>query len=261
MGHVSVPAPASRCARSGYSGREEGRVKVIGRDIGDVLDERYQALERRLREEAGRELKIDAFEQDALSNVRWGDETVTVRLHKGVPTHALLHVFAFALERVRQRVDRYPDVRRPAGDQPEEARAVRQSLRELVLAPEAEMQLAPIELDQQWEVEQRHSAMKEMLRDPPQDWGEAGSGGNSFMALQYARFRLQHPPEMWEGLKKAFQEQLPVAAEGGERVLRVIRETGWGTPGACLQSLVAARDELGLRDIALIEDRRTGEFL
>ncbi len=236
-------------------------MKVIGRDIGEALDERYQALERRLREEAGRELSVEAVEQESLSNVRWGDETVTVQLHKGVPTHALPHVLAFALEHVRQRVDRYPDVRRPAGDQPEEARAVRQSLRELVLAPEAEMQLASLELDQQWEVEQRHSAMKEMLRDPSEAWREAGSGGSSFMALQYARFRLQHPPEMWEGLQKAFQEQLPAAAESGEGVLKVIRKTGWGTPGACLQSLVAARDELGLRDIALIEDRRTGEFL
>ena len=31
-------------------------MKVIGRDIGEVLDERYQALERRLREDLARRL-------------------------------------------------------------------------------------------------------------------------------------------------------------------------------------------------------------
>ena len=236
-------------------------MNVIGRDIGEALDELHEQLQGRLRVEAELELKVEAFEQDALSNVRWGDDGVTIQLHQGVPTHALPHVFAVALQHVRQRLDRYPDVRRLPGPQADEAAPLRQALRELVLASEAEMQLASLELDQEWELEQRHAAMKEMLRDPPEDWAEPDSGGGKFMSLQYARFANEHPPEMWEGLRTTFTDTLPAAAENGESVLGVIRDSGWGTPGACLQSLVGARDELDLKDVALIEDRRSGELL
>lgn len=236
-------------------------MQIIGRDIGDALDALYEELQRRLRVEAERDLRVEGVEQDAISNVRWADDAVTVLLHEGVPTHALPHVFGVALQHVRQRLDRYPDVRRPAGEQPDGSGLLRQALRELVLAAEAEMQVASLELDQEWELEQRHAGLKEMLRDPPEEWGEVGNGGNKFMALQYAHFSVLHPPQMWEGLRKTFEDRLPAAAEHGEGVLQLVRKNGWGTPGACLQSLVAARDELDMRDVALIEDRRSGELL
>ena len=236
-------------------------MNVIGREIGEALEPLYEDIQRRLHVEAERELVVEASEQDALSNVRWGEEAVTVLLHPEVPTHALAHVFAIALQHLRQRLDRYPDVRRAPGEQPAEAPMLRQALRELVLAPEAEMQLEALELDQQWELEQRHAGLKEMLREPPDDWAEAGNAGNTFMALHYARFTLTHPAEMWEGLRKTFTEQLPAAADRGVAVVQTVRGNGWGTPGACLQALVAVRDELDLGEVALIEDRRTGELL
>ena len=80
------------------------------------------------------------------------------------------------------------------------------------------------------------------------------------MALQYARFAGQHPPEMWEGLRKSVQEKLPAAAENGEGILQMVGQSGWGTLGACLQSLVAAREELAMQDVARIEDPRSGEI-
>jgi len=235
-------------------------MKVIGKEIGDALDALHEQIQSRLRVEAELDLRIEAFEREALSNVRWGEDAVTIELHEGVPTHALPHVFAVALQHLRQRLDRYPDVRRPPGEQEETAPALRQALRELVLAPEAEMQIAALELDQEWEQEQRHAALKEMLREPPESWSEPGSDGEKFMALHYARFATQHPPEMWEGLGKTFAETLSGATERGEAVVRLIHDLGWGTPGACLQSLVAARDELDLREVALVEDRRSGEL-
>jgi hypothetical protein len=234
-------------------------MKVAGREIGDELDKLYEELETRLRVEAERELRVEAGEQAAISNVSWSDGVVTVTVHEGVPTHALPHVLGVALQRVRQRLERYPVLRQPAGEQPEEAAMLRQGLRELVLSAEAEMQLESLALDQQWETEQRHAGLKDMLRDAPPEWNGLGTGGNKLMALQYARFATQHPAEMWEGLQKTFREQLPAAAENGEGVLQMIRKTGWGTPGACLQSLVAARNELAMQDVALIEDRRSGE--
>ena len=236
-------------------------MNVIGREIGDALDELRAEIERRLRVEAERELGVEAADQQAISSLRWSENAVLVLLHQDIPTHALPHVFAIALQHVRQRLDRYPDVRRPDGEQPDEAPLLRQALRELVLAPEAEMQIESLALDLEWEVEQRHAALKEMLREPPEAWQEPGDHGHSFITLQYARFALQHPPEMWEGLRKSFSEKLPAASEGGEQLVDVIRASGWGTPGACLQSLVGARDELKLQDVALIQDRRSGELL
>ena len=236
-------------------------MKIAGRDIGDALDQLFEELEARSRIEAERELRVEMAELDALSNVSWAEPgAVIITLHEGVPTHALPHVFAVALQRVRQRLDRFPVLRPPLEGEPEEGPMLRQALRELVLSAEGEMHIEALALDHKWEFEQRHNGLKDILRDPPADWGTLGSAGNKFMALQYARFAGQHPPEMWEGLRKSFQEKLPAAAENGEGVLQMVRQTGWGTLGACLQSLVAAREELAMQDVARIEDPRSGDL-
>lgn len=236
-------------------------MKVVGRDIGAALDRLYTDIERRLSVESERALQVVSFDGGGISNVEWREGEVVISVHSGVPTHALPHVLGVALQRVRQRLDLYPDVARPAGEQPEGADMVRQALRELVLSPEADMQLASLQLDTRWEAEQRHQGLKELLREPPDDWNEAGSLGNDFMALQYARFTVQHPKDMWEGLRKQMQQQLPLACERGAQAVAIVRSFGWGGPGACLESLVGVRNELELQDLARIEDRRSGEAL
>jgi hypothetical protein len=235
-------------------------MKVIGKDIGTVLDELYEELARRVRIEAERELTIDAFEGGSFSNVSWRSDSVVISLHNGVPTHALPHVFGVALQHIRQRLERYPAVRRSQQQEPNGGALVRTALRELVLAPEADMQLERYDLDTDWETEQRHAGYKELLRDADDSWNEIGTAGNAFAALQYARFAIDHPPDLWQSLRDQTVERLPAAAENGEGVLQVVRQIGWATPGACLQALVAARDELSLRNYALIEDRRSGEL-
>jgi hypothetical protein len=236
-------------------------MKIAGHDIGEKLDQIYEDLGGRSRIESERELRVEMTGLDALSNVSWAEPgAVVVTLHEGVPTHALPHVLAVALQRVRQRLDRFPVLRPPAEEDSEEGPMLRQALRELVLSAEAEMQIEPLNLDHAWEFEQRHDGLKEILRDPPSDWNTLGHPGNKFMALQYARFAGQHPPEMWQGLSKSFREKLPAAAENGEGVLQMVRQTGWGTLGACLQSLLAAREELAMKDVVLIEDPRSAEM-
>ncbi|HJM75649.1 MAG TPA: hypothetical protein QGI71_07300 [Dehalococcoidia bacterium] len=236
-------------------------MKIAGHDIGDALDKLFEELEGRTRIEAERELSVEMAELDALSNVSWAEPgAVIVTLNEGVPTHALPHVFAVALQRVRQRLDRFPVLRPPLEGESEGGPMLRQALRELVLSAEAEMQIEPLNLDHKWEFEQRHDGLKDILRDPPPEWNTLGHPGNKFMALQYARFAGQHPPEMWEGLRKSVQEKLPAAAENGEGILQMVGQSGWGTLGACLQSLVAAREELAMQDVARIEDPRSGEI-
>jgi hypothetical protein len=237
-------------------------MQVLGKDIGTALDKRFAEIEERVKVEAQRALQVEGFEGGSISTIDWQDGRVRILVHSGVPRHALAHVFGVALEHVRQRLDRFPDVvRPPVEEQPEGAEIVRQALRELVLAPEAEMQIASYQLDDQWEAEQRHQAMKDLLREPPADWNEAGTIGNDFMALQYARFAIQHPKDMWEGLRKSMREQLPLATDRGEAALKIVRTYGWGGPGASLESLVGARNELELHDVAAIEDRRTSELM
>jgi hypothetical protein len=233
-------------------------MKVIGKDIGTALDELYQRIESRVRIEAEREIRIGSFEGGAFSNVSWGEEgVVVISLHNGVPTHALPHVFGVALQHVRQRLDLYPTV--SAGPQQAAgAGMIRSALRELVLAPEAEEQLAPLDLDMTWELEQRHEGLKQMLHEAPEEWAQPGTPGSIFAILQYARFAIEHPPEMWDPLRKTFEERLAPVVPIGEEVRQIVQRHGWATPAACLDALVGVRDRLALQPVALVEDRRTG---
>ncbi len=233
-------------------------MKVIGKDIGPALDEMYGKIESRVRVETERELRVEAFDGGAFSNVSWSEPgAVVISLHNGVPTHALPHIFGVAIQHVRQRLDLYPAVQ-PGARSVEGSALLRVTLRELVLAPEAEQQLAPLNLDTTWEIEQRHEGLKQMVHDAPEDWDTAGTVGNAFAMMQYARFAIEHPEEMWTPLSRTFQEKLPNAARGGEGVRGLVLKHGWATPAACLDALTSVRDALGLEPVALIEDRRTG---
>ena len=232
-------------------------MKVIGKDIGPALDALYADLEARLRTEAQSELHVEPFEAGAFSSVDWEPGVAIVSLHNGVPTHALPHIFGVALQHIRQHLDRYPTV----VEGPREVYGgdlVRTTLRELLMAPEADSALASLNLDMTWEIEQRHAGLKDLLRDAPKDWDDLDSPGGAFATLQYARFAIEHPAELWASLKGPFAEKLPHAAEQGERVVALVREKGWATPGACLEALIAVRDALNLAAYVGIEDLRNG---
>lgn len=235
-------------------------MRVNGRNIGKSVDALYDEIEERTRNEVGREVRLREREAGAISNVSWRRGRVTISIHKGMPTHAVPHALAVALQHVRQRLDEYPDVHRPFPSGTPQADLVRTALRELVMAPEAESQLKGLELDDEWETEQRHEGMKALLRDVPKEWHRTGSLGHKFAALQYARMELQHPRRMWSSLKKTFAKELPTAAEQGADIAAQVKKIGWASPDACLESLVTARDALKLKKEALIGDRRTAEM-
>ena len=228
-------------------------MKIIGKDIGGELDEMYHLLVGRAGV-AGRDLKVVAFEGEGLSDVQWTKNAVTISLHSGVPTHALPHVFAIALQHVRQTLDGYPNILKPPGRQPEGSDLVRGALRELVAEPDAEAQLHALGLDRTWENEQRHQGMKSLLQQPPAEWNDPESLGALFLALQYARMSLTHPPQMWKALQKRAEEVVPVAAERGEGVLTAVKKKRWGSASAALESYMRVREELGVEDIVRIED-------
>ena len=182
-------------------------MEILGRELDDRIDRLYHEIRSRVQTEAERTLEIEAFD-GALSNVRWTDDAVVVQLNDGVPTHALPHVFGVALQHVRQRLDRYPDVRRPRGEEQVEGTALlRTALKEAVLAPEAESHLAPLGLDQDWETEQRHLGYKQVLDEAPEQWRDQSSIGAGFVGLQYAKMEFLHPDQMWRGLRKRTHDE------------------------------------------------------
>ena len=236
-------------------------MKVIGRNVGEAIEPLYREVEQRLATEGGgRRLEVASTDDGALSNVRWRADHVAISVRKGIPTHALPHVLAVALQHVRQRLDGYPDVVRSDRPQPEGAGLARTALRELVLAPEAEQRLEPLGLDDRWETEQRHKGLKQLLRDAGKDWNEPGTPAHQFAALSYARYALQHPPAMWESLGEAVRDQLPKAAASGDEVLGLISRHGWKDQATALKTLTEVRDALQMRPYTLIQDRRTGGF-
>jgi hypothetical protein len=228
-------------------------MKVINKDIGGDLDSLYQLVAGRVGA-SGRDLEVVTYDGEGLSDVEWTDDAVVISLHSGIPTHALPHVLGVALQHVRQALDGYPLITSPDEPQPEGSELVRSSLRELVLESDAEGQLVSLGLDRTWENEQRHQAMKSLLKSPPAEWNDEDSLGNLFIALQYARMSLNHPPEMWQALQKRTEEVLPVAAQRGELALLAVKKRRWGNPRNALDSFMLVRDELGIEDLVQIQD-------
>ncbi len=231
-------------------------MKVINREIGPALEPLFDEIRRRLEIEAERELRVEGGAEGMFSNVLWHQDAAVIQLHNGVPTHALPHVFGIALEHLRQRLDRYPTVQRGTGPEVADGSMLRGALRELVLSPASDHRLQPLELSIEWESEQRHQALKSLLRDAGPEWNDPDQSAFVFAALLYARAAIEHP--LWESLSPTFTEALPEAAELGAEVESAVRENGWASPGACLQSLIAARELTGMGEVATILDRRTG---
>jgi hypothetical protein len=129
-----------------------------------------------------------------------------------------------------------------------------------VLAPAADHRLASLNLDVSWEAEQRHQALKDLIRDHA-EWDDPAEPGHAFIVLLYARAAIEHPAELWTSLKQSFEEALPQVAEHGAAVEAAVRKHGWASPGACLESFVAARALLDMDELAPVLDRRTNQKL
>ena len=63
---------------------------------------------------------------------------------------------------------------------------------------------------------------------------------------------------MWESLGESMREQLPKAAEAGEKVLALVKTHGWKDATTALKTLTEVRDALQMRPYTLVQDRRTG---
>ncbi|MDG1839878.1 MAG: hypothetical protein P8J64_03965 [Dehalococcoidia bacterium] len=233
---------------------------VIGKNIGNSLDKIYENISAKASANGYQEIVIESFEGGTFSSVIWETEKVKIRLHTGVPTHAMPRIFGVALQHVRQRLDKYPTVQKTDSDVIGGS-LVRDALRELVLAPEANGHLAHLDLDTEWEDEQRHQGLKQLIKDAPEEFRHIGEPGNAFASLLYARYCFDHPEAMWKQLKKQFADELPAAAENGESIAEIVSKNGWATPNDALNSLRLTREELNLAAYVAIEDRLKSELV
>ena len=64
-------------------------MKVIGKEIGNDLNQLFGQIESRVKSEMQREIKFEGFEGETLSSVIWEEHEIKIRLHTGAPTHAL----------------------------------------------------------------------------------------------------------------------------------------------------------------------------
>ena len=70
--------------------------------------------------------------------------------------------------------------------------------------------------------------------------------GGAFAALQYARFAIEHPADLWASLRGPFVDKLPHAAEQGEKVEAGEREK-------IESALKALKDSLAGADIEAVK--------
>lgn len=235
-------------------------MNVIGKNIGNSLDEMYEEISSQASAHGHSEIVLESFEGGTFSSVIWETEKIKIRLHNGVPTHAMPRILGVALQHVRQRLDKFPSVQKTSNDVVGGS-LVRDALRELVLAPEANEHLAHLNLDTEWEDEQRHQGLKQLIKDAPEEFRHVGEPGNAFASLLYARYCFDHPEVMWKQLKKQFAEELPAAAENGESIAEIVGKNGWATPAAALSSLHLTHEELNLGAYVVIENRLKSELV
>lgn len=235
-------------------------MNVIGKNIGNSLDKMYEEISSQASANGHSEIILESFEGGTFSAVIWETEKIKIRLHNGVPTHAMPRILGVALQHVRQKLDKFPSVQKTDNDVVGGS-LVRDALRELVLAPEANEHLAHLNLDTEWEDEQRHQGLKQLIKDAPEEFRHVGEPGNAFASLLYARYCFDHPEVMWKQLKKQFVEELPAAAENGESIAEIVGKNGWATPAAALSSLHLTHEELNLGAYVVIKSRLKTELV
>tara|TARA_B110000014_G_C20126774_1_gene601208 strand:+ start:12777 stop:13541 length:765 start_codon:yes stop_codon:yes gene_type:complete len=251
---------------------------VLEREIGDQLDDLFESLmvslanmfsEKSTKEqvdnESERKLTILPQDDGLLSRIQWVDDNPYIYLRSDIPTHAIPHILGTALCHVKQKIDQFPDVvHNDDEDEPEGVVLARMTLKEIILSLHAEKMMEKIDFNMDWEDEQRHQGLKDLLKmlNPEEDDGLSNSGHPTlqFFSLIYAKYSLLHPSEMWKGLSKTIKKDFSAFAQSGDKILEIINDVGYDDIDSCLKCLIEIRDEIAMRPYTLITDRRDGSF-
>ncbi len=251
---------------------------VLEREIGDQLDDLFESVmvglanmfsekskEDNVNNELERKLTILPQDDGLLSRIQWVDGNPYIYLRSDIPTHAIPHILGTALCHVKQKIDQFPDaVKNDDTEEPDGVVLARMTLKEFVLSLNAEKMMTSIDFNMDWEDQQRHQGLKDLLKmlNPEEDdaFTSAGHPTLQFFSLIYAKYSLLHPSEMWKGLSKTIKKDFPIFAQSGEKILEIINDIGYDDIDSCLKCLVDVRDEIAMRPYTLIADRRDGSY-
>jgi hypothetical protein len=132
-------------------------------------------------------------------------------------------------------------------------------LQALVHCAAAELRIAPLGLDNSWELRQRHETVRYLLRAPHEHANRRTTPTWAYWSLLYAYVALLHPPEHTRTLLRNFRRAIPNAAEAGEEAAELVRRHGFATRAQAVASLNAVRDALVLRPLVVIVGAAEGE--
>ena len=91
-------------------------MNVIGKNIGNSLDKMYEEISSQASANGHSEIILESFEGGTFSAVIWETKKIKIRLHNGVPTHAMSRILGVALQHVRQKLDKFPSVQKTDND-------------------------------------------------------------------------------------------------------------------------------------------------
>ena len=151
---------------------------VLEREIGDQLDDLFESVmvglanmfsekskEDNVNNELERKLTILPQDDGLLSRIQWVDGNPYIYLRSDIPTHAIPHILGTALCHVKQKIDQFPDaVKNDDTEEPDGVVLARMTLKEFVLSLNAEKMMTSIDFNMDWEDQQRHQGVKDLLK-------------------------------------------------------------------------------------------------
>ena len=233
-------------------------MKVLGRELVPPFDDFWE----RLGEETG--VPAALVEQGAVEV--FGPEGYVEgadRLPRWmeIPDPALSYHVAHELTHVLLRNRGFPTgFRGPAyGPDSPEAR-VGGDLEEMIAHPALEQVLSPFPFDKSHIQQHLFQGARRGLESSPVP--EADSPWWATWACRCCELRFLLPERQWLRLEVVFEGRCPDIAAKGRELVEIMKAEGFLTPEQALQSMIKARDALGLRtaDRCLVRDPRTGEL-
>ena len=156
----------------------------------------------------------------------------------------------------------YPRTVRGAGYPPDSAEArVGADLAEMVLNPSINAILAPFGFRRDFILRTIAGGALNGLRSAPVP--ARGSPWHFTWAIRHCLLALELPDPLWTPIEALCDRRAPHAAELGRELIRIMRETGWGSRESALEAMIKTRDALALdvQDKVLVLDPISGRTL
>ena len=144
------------------------------------------------------------------------------------------------------------------GPESSEAR-VGGDLEEMIIHPALEEVLRPFPFDKTHIQQHLFEGARQGLETSPIP--DPGSPWWITWACRCCELQFLLPPRQWIRLEVVYEGRCPEIAAKGRELVEIMKTEGFPTPDQALQSMIKARDALGLKeaDRCLVRDPRTGE--